>query len=231
MSAPSLPQPDPLPLREALRVLRHGFRRGRRVLRDTVPVDILPRPAARLAGGLFHRLDSLAQGFDEATTGLARRLLVEDAPVPSLADLASGPESQAAFASALYAGLRTVLRRLGDEEAFVSEALARKAYVGVAGASGDPASVAAELALSLLAEQVVRDISVPRDLPGDAVAPVAVVGVLLWMMSDRQEGEAEESLAAATDLALALSAEISAAARARDLKRLASIFREFASHV
>lgn len=238
MSLP-LPHPDPMPVREALRVLRHGFRRSRKVLRETVPVEALPEPAAQFAKGVLSGLDRLAGEVDQATTQVARRLLSDGGhPVPALQDLSHGPEAEVVFAEALYSALRSVLRRFGDPDAFVSEAVARRAYVASAAANAGfrdehPDEVAADLVLRLLAAQVVRGLSpeIEADLGQDAAGPVVVFAALLWMMSDRDEQHAEEALEAAADLSVALAPEIAAAASARDRGRLAGLFEQFASHV
>lgn len=238
MSLP-LPHPDPMAVREALRVLRHGFRRSRKVLRETVPVEALPEPAAQFARGVLSGLDKLAGEVDQATTEVARRLLSDGGhPVPALQDLGTGPEAEMVFAEALYSALRSVLRRLGDPDAFVSEAVARRAYIGSATANPDrwhgrPGEAAADMALRLLAAQVVRGLSpeIEADLGKEAAAPVAVFAAILWMMSDWAEEDSEEALEASADLSLALAPEISAAASARDRNRLARLFEQFASHV
>lgn len=238
MSLP-LPHPDPMAVREALRLLRHGFRRSRRVLRETMPVEALPEPAAQLAKGVLSGLDRLAGEVDQATTEVARRLLSEGGHlVSALQDLGTGPEAEVLFAEALYSALRSVLRRLGDADAFLSEAVARRAYIGSATANPEPwverpAEAAADLALRLLAAQVVRGLSseIEVDLGKDAAAPVAVFAALLWMMSERAEEDADEALEASTDLSVALAPEIAAAVAARDRDRLASLFEQFAPHV
>lgn len=238
MSLP-LPHPDPTAVREALRVLRHGLRRSRKVLREAVPVEALPEPAAQLAKGVLGGLDRIAGNVDQATTEVARRLLFDERhPVPALQDLGSGPEADVVFAEALYSALRSVLRRLGDPDSFVSEAIARRARIGSETASPGlwadrPGEAAADMVLRLLAAQVVRGLSpeLEADLGKDAAAPVAVFAALLWILSDRPEEDAEEALDASVDLSVALAPEIAAAAAARDRDRLTALFEQFASHV
>jgi hypothetical protein len=54
---------------------------------------------------------------------------------------------------------------------------------------------------------------------------------MLWLQSQRPEAEDEAALDAATDLAVALAADITTACTARDPAALAALYAEFASHV
>lgn len=236
----SLPHPDPLPLREALRGLRHGLRRSRRALREGVPLEALPGPAALLAGPVLESLDTLAGGLDAAGTDLARRLLGGDAHhVPPFDVLAADPHREELLAEAAYAALRGALLRMGDGEAFVSEAAARRAVqaVGGTGAGAEPSRLAADLALRLIDAQVIRDLAPVPSLRVEASrAPaVAVVAALLWLMADRRDAgpglDSDAALDAATDLAVALAGEIAPAVAGRDIGALAALLDQFAPHV
>ena len=57
MSSQSPLLPDAMPLREALRGLRHVLRKGGETLKETMTVDTLPPPAARLAGAVLREVE------------------------------------------------------------------------------------------------------------------------------------------------------------------------------
>ncbi len=224
--------PDPMPLREALRGLRHVMRRGGESLRDTVPVGSLPEPAQAIAGAVLREVGQIARSVDLVASGLAKRVLGGTAPAaPPLGDGAGG---EAAFAAAAYAALRAALRRIGAAETFISEVAARSAYRALGSAGGrEAARLGADLTLCLIAARVVREADAAPDarLPGPAIAPVAVFAVVLWMLADRAEHDGEAALDAAIDLSIAIAADIRAAAQAGDAARLTALFAEFADHV
>lgn len=240
----TLPHPDPLPLREVLRGLRHGLRRSRRALRDAVPSGGFPGPAGLIAGPVLEGLDTLASGLDAAGTDLARRLLGGGAHrVPAFDVLLADPDQEDAFAEAAYAALRGALSRMGDGDAFVSEAAARGAFARDGWAEAEVPDAAADLALRLLDAQVVRDVAPSPTLrvPIRDVPAIAVAAALLWLMADRQDGASgadaefptvpDAALDAATDLAVALAPRVIAATSARDASRLAAVLGRFAPHV
>jgi len=222
-----------MPLREALRGLRHVLRRGGETLRDTMPVEALPKPAADLAGGVLREVTSLARGMDEVASGLAKTVLGQAGSLPvhdSAGGPAGGPEADARFAAAAYAALRAVLRHLGAPGAFVSEAGARRAH-GEHRAAGSAS--AADLTLRLIAARVIRDATAAEAarVPGAALEPVAVFALMLWLQADRPEDEGEAALDAAADLAVALAGDVAAAAAAQDAARLGALYAEFSAHV
>jgi len=227
-----------MPLREALRAFRHGMRRSRRFLHETVPMEGLPEPAAQIAGNVLQGLDRFAKGLDHATTEVARRFL-SDSPhtVPALSDFGKGPESTEIFAEALYSALRSILQRMGDNDAFISEASLRRVYAESAAVDPDrwrehPADAAADMTLRLLDAPVLRDVAPELEAyRGERVAPVAVFAALLWLMADRSEEDADEALASAADLAVVLADEITLAAEISDRQSLSALFAQFAPHV
>lgn len=233
MNLPPAMTPDPMPLREALRGLRHMLRLGGQTLRETVTVETLPRPASDFAGAVLREVDALAREADDMASRLAAKVLGGAAPAhASLSGLAARPDAEAAFAAAVYAALKAALRRLKAGEAiFVSEAAARAAFAAAApGATGPEA--AAGLTLALIEARVMR--GAPPDGPRVAAADlplVAAFAVMLWLQSERAESEDEAALDAAVDLAVALAPDLSAAIAQRDAARLAALYAEFASHV
>lgn len=228
-------RPDPIPLRDALRGLRHVMRRGGETLAETLPVAALPGPAAGLAGALLRGGGVLARGMDEMASTLAKRVLApEDAHAPTLAAITRQQDADAAFAAACYAALRAALHRLGAGQVFVSESAARLAYQQAKpGADRAPEANAADLALAMIGQKVLRDIGAAESarLPAALLEPVTIFTVLLWLQSERPEEEDEAALDSAADLARVLAADIAAACAARDAARLAALFAEFAAHV
>lgn len=219
-----------MPLREALRGLRHVLRRGGETLAGTITVDALPGPAADLAGAVLRGAGDIAQRVDMMASGLAKTVLGGGDPdLISLSDLGHVRDADARFAEAAYVALRSVLRRLGAPGAFVSEAAARKVYAEVAGRD----ALAATLMLHLLGARVVRDATAEEAarVPGAALEPVAVFAVLLWLQSSRSEAENEAALDAATDLAVAIAPEVARACADADAVRLTALFDKYAPHV
>ncbi|MES2432653.1 MAG: hypothetical protein V4586_02355 [Pseudomonadota bacterium] len=68
-------------------------------------------------------------------------------------------------------------------------------------------------------------------VPGAALEHTAIFAVMLWLLSNQGEAEDEAALASATDLTVALATEADAAYRDRDVKRLETLYAEFAPHV
>ncbi len=220
--------PDPMPLREALRGLRFMLRRGGETLAETITMEGLPKPAADLAGAVLREVDGIARNVEEIASGLARTVLGgHDAPSLTLNDMGTGTGADAQFGAAVYVALRSVLRRLGAPGVFVSEAAARRAY-----RMGQTAD-AATLTINLLNARVVRGTTAHEAarVPGSALEPVAIFAVLLWLQSTRSEDENEAALDAATDLAVALAAEVDSALAAQDTGRITALYARYVSHV
>ena len=233
MPSPS-PLPDAMPLRDALRGLRHAVRRGGASLLETMPVGSLPRPAADLAGAVLREVTGLASGVTEVAAGLARFALgAGDAPRGSLHDLAAQQNAEDSFAIGLYAALRAVLRRLNAPAVYISETAARSAYLALGPLRGSDAATAAALTLALVDTRVLRGVAseTAATVPGPLLEPVALFAVMLWLQSDRSEAEDEATLIAATDLAIAVAPEAASALQARDAARLETLYAEFAAHV
>ena len=228
-------RPDPIPLRDALRGLRHVMRRGGETLAETLPVSALPGPAAGLAGALLRGGGALVKSVDEVASSLAKKVLVgEEAHAPSLRAITRQQGADAAFAAACYAALRAALIRLDAGQVFVSETAARLAYQQAKPAADRaPEANAADLALAMIDQKVLRDIGAAdaARLPAATLEPVVLFTVLLWLQSERPEDVDEAALDSAADLAMVLAPDVTAACAARDATRLAALFAEFASHV
>lgn len=233
MSSQSPLLPDAMPLREALRGLRHVLRKGGETLKETMTVDTLPPPAARLAGAVLREVEAIAKGMDDAASGLAKKVLGNPDPAaPSLHRITGQQDGDLAFAAAFYAATQAVLKRLDAPGLFISEAAARKAFQNLSLPSAPDAEVAAALTLALQDAKALKghaDLTA-RVTPA-AIGPVTLFAVMLWLQSQRPEAEDEAALDAATDLAVALAADITTACTARDPAALAALYAEFASHV
>lgn len=242
----SKPLPDTMPLRDALRGLRHAVRRGGETLLDVMPVGSLPRPAAELAGAVLHEVGAFAKGVNSVASGLARVALgANGGPQGSLQNLtlrqsaghqiARHQTAEDGFAQGVYAALRAVLHHLTVPAAYISETAARTAYLALTPEqrAGSDAKVAAALSLALAEAKVLRGVSAAdaARVPGQSLDHIAIFAVMLWLQSNRSEAEDASALEAATDLAVALAAEADAAFRDNDAARLAALYAEFASHV
>ena len=230
------PLPDAMPMRDALRGLRHAVRRGGETLLDVMPVGSLPRPAADLAGAVLHEVGAFAKGVNDVASGLARLALGGSATSQgSLQDLTLHQGAEDGFAQGIYAALRAVLRHLNAPSAYISETAARAAYLALTPQQrlGSDASVAAALSLALAEAKVLRGLSAAdaARVAGQSLDHIAIFAVMLWLQSDRSEAEDDKALEAATDLAVALAVEADAAFTARDNTALATLYDEFASHV
>lgn len=230
------PLPDTMPLRDALRGLRHAVRRGGETLLDVMPLDQLPPPASQFAGAVIREMGELAKGMDEVASGFARLALGgSDAPHGATLQLTARIGAEDAFAQGIYAALRLVLQRLDAPSVYVSETAARMAYVSLLPdqRQGQNADIAAALSLSLAEVKVMRGTSAQdaAHVPGRAIEHVAIFAVMLWLQSSRSEAEDEAALASATDLALVVATEADAAFCARDGAKLSALYAEFAAHV
>lgn len=230
-----LPQlPDVIPLREALRAMRHILRKGGTTLIDTIPRAGFQGPG--LTGAVLREVEAIAKGVDQFTSDMAKLVLgVPEQRGPSLPGIAGLDAPDAAFAAACYAALRAALRHLGVADAFISEAAIRKAYRDVtAEHMGETeAQISARLTLALLAGHVIRGVTALQAarVPGAGLDQVAIFAVMLWLQTDRPEGEDQAALEATTDMAIALSADIARAATAENHQALSVLYKEFAPRV
>ena len=230
------PLPDAMPLRDALRGLRHAVRLGGETLLDVMPVGSLPRPAVQLVGAVLHEVGAFAKGVNDVASGLAHLALGGSAKSQgSLQDLTLRLGAEDSFAIGIYAALRAVLRHLNAPSAYISETAARSAYLALTPQQrlGSDASMAAALSLALAKAKVLRGLSAAdaARVAGQSLDHIAIFAVMLWLQSNRSEAEDEKALEAATDLAVALAVEADAAFTAEDTTALATLYAEFASNV
>ncbi len=228
--------PDPMPLREVLRGLRFLLRRGGETLVDTMAMETLPKPAADFAGAVLQKVGGLARNLDQMASGFAKSVLGGTEPhAVTLDDLSFSGDEGAAFAAAMYVALRAVLRRLGAPGVFVSEAAAKNAY---GKATEPPGAVAlthfaADLTIDLLDARVLRGATAEEAalVAGSALEPVAIFAVLLWLQSSRSDDDNEAALDAATDLGVAVAADVAKVCASRDLGQIAALYAKLVAHV
>lgn len=220
-----LPRLDAAPIKDVARSLRFVAERGGRTLKQALPLDALPEPAARLAERALATVERLGATAQRSVSGLAHSMLDPDGPPSPLT--AADADAEARFAVALQSGLTRALALLGAESALVSETAAARAWrqVMAEGPGATEADTAAALHQALLAGGVVREVFWPEDAPLPEARALAIFSVLLAMQAD--PADFDNRLAAATDMALALRADILAA----DAPALTALFAEFHDHV
>ncbi|MFD1881564.1 hypothetical protein [Paracoccus pacificus] len=246
MTQPGPLPPDPVPLREALRGLRHALRRGGRTVADTVPLSAMPAPAAKLAQALMRRGEEIASGIDTTTSMIARTLLPADRmDAPTLAlFIQGGRDADGSFAAVSYDALSDVLTQIGAGESFVSEAAAQQVWtafsadapLAATGAKSALAKEAARLSVMLLNARVIRDVKLApatdrQDLTAEAVAPLAIFALMLWLLADHDGRDDAAALKSAVEVSARISADISRAASVGNTARLAQLLGEFAACV
>lgn len=225
--------PDAMPLREALRGLRHMLRKGGETLKDTVTVDSLPPPAAHLAGAVLREVEAIAKTMDDVASGLAKKVLNgPELSTPSLHIIAGQLDGDVAFAAAFYAATQAVLKRLNAGGVFISEASARKVFQQVSAKSTSEPEIAAALTIALHDAKVLKGTADDgARLSTSTIESVTLFAVMLWLQSQRPEAEDEYALDAATDLSVALARDVNKACTTQDHAALAALYAEFSNHV
>ena len=227
--SPPFPHLDAAPLKDMVRGLRFAAERGGQALRLALPLDALPRPAARLADGAVSAVLHLGAQTARGVSGMARALVGTDAPPPPLTDRKAAAVAQR-FATATHDGLCRALSHLGADAALIAETPARRIWkeVFAHGPQGSEAATAAELFLALDNAGLVRDIVWPDPSPLSTAEarPIALFGVLLAMLDD--PADFHSRLLPAVDLSLALRSDIAAA---QDANSLCALFDDFRHHV
>ena len=230
------PRPDAMPLREALRGLRFFLRRGGETIVETFDLEALPKPAYDFANIALREAKGIARSVDELASEVAKAVLGGAAgSAAPLQDYMGKPNAGAEFALAFYVALSAVLRHMGAPTVLVSEAAARNAFDQLA-AQAPGLTVedrAAQLTLCLLDARVMRGTTAQQAalVPGAALESVSLFGVMLWLQSDRSDNENEAALMAASDMAVAMASQISAAVTQKSTDQIAALFRKYVSHV
>lgn len=223
-------RPDSLAIREALRGVRHVLRRVKASLQE-IPAPPLPGAARDIAGKAAREVDTLTAEMDLAASNLARKLLGGDR---SSSVRLPGNVGSADFATALYWALQAFLRRFDIPDQLVSELAARDAYLkSLEQLQPSDALMAAELTCQLFAGRVIRGAPPvgTTTLTDHEVRPVAIFSAVLWLMSESSDGEEEQALLAAQDVAVALKADVSRACNEGNRDQLGKLYHDFASHI
>lgn len=224
------PPLDVVPLKDVARSLRFIAERGGRTLRESLPLDSLPEPAARVAEGALSSVHRLGDAAGRRVSALAHALLDEDGDQPLHLVTPDPAEAEARFAAAAYAGLRLAMVRLGAENCLVSESAARAAWRAAQdhGPAGTDVLVAGDLFLALIAHRAIRDAILPEACPY-SFAEAGRIATFALLLSLLGPGEASEaSIPAAVDLTLALRDDL---AKAGDAAAIAALLAEFRDHV
>ncbi len=236
MSNHSFHRPDAMPLREALRGLRFVLRRGGEAIAETFDLDVLPKPASDFANVALREAGDFLRSVDEIASDVAKNLLGGSAiSALPLQDIMEKPNARGDFAVAFYVALTTVLRHLGAAKVLVSEAAARAAFDRLSGRVSEETveNRAAQLTFCLLNARVMRGTTAQQAalVPGASLEAVSLFAVMLWLQAARSDEENEAALMAASDMAVALAPEISAAAAEKDVARIAALYKKYVSHV
>lgn len=234
-------RPVALSLKDTLRLLRHSVKRGRHML-DDAPRAV-PAPLSTVARGALADFDQLADHVNEVAARLSHRFL--DAAKAgaewdelTLAQIETLDAAEIAFAHAAYRALKGALRRLGAENAIVSELRAAEAFkAALQKGEGDRFVQAAHLVIDLIARGAVRGASEPTGTDGAAKAEVANLALVLWLLAERDDDldGAEDLLDACCAMARALSPDLARTLRlgqpgARE-KKLARLIRDYVDNI
>ena len=233
---PSFHRPDAMPLREALRGLRFLMRRGGETIAETFDLDALPKPASDFANVALREAGDFVRTVDEIASDVAKTLQGGTASsVLPLREFMEKPNARGDFAVAFYVALTAVLRHLGAPRVLVSEAAACAAFDRLpAGVSGEAVeNRAAQLTFFLLEARVIRGTTAQQAalVPSAALEAVSLFAVMLWLQVARSDEENEAALMAASDMAVALAPEISAAVAEKNTARIAALYKKYVSHV
>ncbi len=234
-------QPDPLPLREGLRRLRHVVRRGGETAREVAGGAMGGREmciASRLATAVIAEMERIAEEFDRMASRAARQAFGhEEDLTTTLDELHGNAPIGPSLASTLYTALTLVLKHIGSDTLFVSELAAREAVKrwqvlpGRRRASGG--QLAAGLAMQLVDRQVIRGAHVdPRCVvSAPSVRPVAIFAVMLWLLVARSPEESEAALISAADIAAAIAERVALVFAERDETGLIALLEKYRNNV
>jgi hypothetical protein len=228
------PRIDLLPVRETFRALRYRFRQNGRLIRRLTKKFRSKVPFPNAAGKMFEEFEGVVKDVDRFASNVGRKLL-KGSTEEILATAASLQTSDNdTLAKVAYSALCSILRHLGNSEAYVSEAAAHKAFEMVtARAELRQSETAAALLLTLLDGKVIVGSADAAKIgaPKASTEAIAVFALLLWMQSDCDDPLSGEALYAACDLSFALRDEISIRVEGRDKTAIAGLFEEFSPHV
>lgn len=220
-----------LPMRETFRALRYRFRQNARLIRRVTKSF---RTKVSFPDTAEKRFVNLVKDADTFASNIARKLLNGSAADILVATSSLQTSDDEKLASVAYSALNFIVNCMGIKDAYVSEAAALKALAKQGDRTARRQSeTAATLMMVLLDEKV---LSYPAHSDDNAPAKsyseaVPVFALLLWLQSERDDPYANEVFSAATNLSIALAADVVKFATARDVVQLARLFEEFSTHV
>lgn len=220
-----------VPVRETFRALRYSFRQNGRLFRR---VTERLRKKVAIADAAEERLEVFVKDFDTFASNLGRRLLKGSTPdiLVKNSSLQTGDKEK--LARIAYTALNSIVNYVGMRDAYVSEYAALKALLKLDEHKHlKQSETAAALMMLLLDEKVLRypanaNDSTPTKTISEAIP---VFALLLWLQSEHDDPYAKEAFSAATDLSVALSADVLKFSSTRDMAQLSKLFDEFSSHV
>jgi hypothetical protein len=224
-------QIDFLPIREALRMMRHGFRRSGRVVKRASRSVGGYMPFPRFAETVFSEFEVAAKDVDRVTSSLGRKFLHGATADRKPHKDAFSNRDENELGSVAYAALVSILRHVSLNDVYVSEAAARRIFAEVLNRSDSAKDRdASSLFFGLLDGRVIGH-GVGAGSGGRISAAVAIFALLLWLQSDCSDPYEGEALFAAADLAVALKSDLAAAIAARDEQHVSKLLDEFSPHV
>lgn len=227
-----------LPLKDALRLLRHTMRVGRARLGE--PPTPVPPPVDMVARRVLDEVDHVAGQINALAAGLSHRLL-DAGPVersPTLEEIVARADPALSFAAAAYRGTTRALRLLGACDGLVSETRAAEAFHAALQETGpgDRYALAAAIADGFGRRHVVVNVlalpeTAPEGLSDVEIGRLAIFAVMLWLLADRlpEDEDPDGLLAAACAMARALSGELSRAGWTREA--VGALLRAYAEHI
>lgn len=227
-----------LPIKDALRMLRHTMRIGRARLGE--PPAPMPGPVDTVARRVLDEVDHVAGQINAVAAGLSHRLLDAEpvARSPTLEEIVGRTDPAVTFAAAAYRGTTRALRLLGACDGLVSETRAAEAFRAALRETGpgDRYALAAAIAHGFGRRHVVINVlalpeTAPEGLSGVEIGRLAVFAVMLWLLADRlpEDEDPDGLLAAACAMARALSDDLARAGWTREA--IGALLRAYADHI
>lgn len=234
-------QPDPLPLREGLRRLRHIARRSgdtaRGLANSAIKADETSI-ASKIASTLIVEIEKVAEELDRIAVRAARQAFGHDDDLTAtLEDLHKSTPSAPFLASTLYTAISLVLKHYGSDMLFVSELSARETMRRWQAIPGHQkacdAQLAAWLALQLMECNVIRGslVNTRCVIPAKALKPTVIYAVMLWLLVARSPEDSEAALISAADLATTFPEKIEHIFAENNEKELIKLLEKYRNNV
>lgn len=234
-------QPDPLPLREGLRRLRHIAKRSgdtaRGIANGAIKADETSI-ASRIASTLIVEIEKIAEELDKIAVRAARQAFGHDEDLTvTLEDLYRSAPSVPFLASTLYTAITLVLKHIGSDMLFVSELSVREAMRRWQAIpdhqKASDIQLAAWLAHFLMECNVIRGsyIDARCVVPANTVKPVVIYAVMLWLLVARSPEDSESALISASDIATTFAEKIGLVFSENNEKELIKLLEKYRNNV